>query len=70
MQGHRRDAAGWVVIWNPNGPTERPDFADLRADLNTLRGYLADADAYDPDTLREMRAREARLVALIGDSHE
>lgn len=53
--------------WNPNGPDERPDLAELRADLAELRVYLADAKAYDPDALREMRAREARLVSLIGD---
>lgn len=39
----------------------------MRAELADLRVYLADADAYDPESLREMRAREARLLALIGD---
>jgi len=58
------------VTWNPNGADERPDIAELRAELADLRVYLADADAYGPDILREMCAREARLVSLTGDSDE
>ena len=55
---------------NEDSRASQRQIAGMRADLASLRVYLADADAYDPDTLREMRAREARLLALIGDSHE
>lgn len=60
----------WIAPQTPPDERPHPDAAAMRDELADLRVYLADADAYDPESLRRMRAREARLVSLIGESDE
>jgi len=55
----------WIAPQRP--PDDSARIAELRAELRDLMPFLDDEKGLTPDHLRDLRARIARLRALIGD---
>ena len=58
----------WIARQTPPDEHPDPDAPMWRAELALVREHIP--EALTPDALRELRAREARLVSLLGDDHE
>jgi len=56
----------WIAPQTPPDEHPDPNAPTWRAELALVRECIP--EAFTPDTLRELRAREARLVSLIGES--